>query len=260
MSSLLGAGVLVMIVADAVVGGRLVGLSLRTRRLPELALGGSILLLGAVGYPLSIAARKGLAGGPEEAAWLLGTALAVQNAGAAAMGVATWSTFRSASRVAGATAAAVAALLAGTWLAMWATNDFAKPTGSTAYYWMGFAPRAFPYAWSAWESWAYYVRLRRRLALGLADPLVTDRFRLWAICASSVCAAFAIFGTALAVGADVSTSPWVLGPTSAVGGVSGVTLWLAFFPPRRYAARFECTGSGPSTAEAGPDPGGSRRG
>ena len=65
MLQILGIGVLVMIVADGVVGARLIMLARRTRQLPEFCFGISFLFLGVVGYPLSIAARKAaLAGAP----------------------------------------------------------------------------------------------------------------------------------------------------------------------------------------------------
>ena len=79
MGSLLGLGVVVMIVANAVVGLRLLRLALRTRALPEAGIGGSCVLLGALGYPISIAARTGLGGSPGADELLLAAAMACQN-------------------------------------------------------------------------------------------------------------------------------------------------------------------------------------
>ena len=238
MTSLLGLGMLVMCAADAVVGVRLIALSLRTRELPEFALGNAVLLLGAVGYPLSVAARRGLGGdsGPEA---LLGWALAIQNLASLAMAVATWRTFRPASRWGTAACAGLGAALLASWCGQAFASGFSLAPGGSAAYWLGYAARALPFFWNACESWHYHGMLSRRLAIGLADPIVTDRFRLWAISASGVCAAFAVFGLAALRGVDVATSPEVLATSSLAGLVSGATLWLAFLPPRRYLRRFE---------------------
>ena len=240
MAGWLGIGIAVMIVADAVVGGRLVWLSARTRRLPELALGLSVFLLGGVGYPLAIAARQGL-GGADGASAVLGAALALQNVGALAMAVSVWRTFRADAPAAPLACAGFAAALLASWILQATGGGFGLSPGATAAYWLGLSARATPFAWSAFESWRYFLLLRRRLALGLAEPAVADRFMLWAVCATSVTVAFALFAVAVVAGLDVATSPWVLAPTSAAGLVSGVTLWLAFLAPRWYRRRFEET-------------------
>lgn len=239
MTALLGAGIVLLIAADAVVGVRLVLLARRTRQLPELALGAALLLMGAVGYPLSIAARKGLGAEAGLADAALGAALAFQDAGCAAMAIATAWTFRGAAPWARRLAGLFAVALAASWAVQAATGDFAVEAGHTLPYWVGFALRALAFTWSAAESWAYYAVLRRRLRLGLADAIVSDRFRLWAVSATGVTAGFGIFLLALLSGTDVAASPWVLASTSAVGCVSSVTLWLSFLPPRWYLRRFQ---------------------
>jgi hypothetical protein len=226
-----------MIAADAVVGVRLLALWARTRQMPELGFGSALLLLGAVGYPLAIAARKGLIGAPEDQVFWLGAALGLQNLGCAAMAVATASTFRARAGWAWGLAVAMAALLAGSWLAEAFVDGFSRATGQSAYYWLGLAGRVLPFLWSAIESWSYFARLRRRLRLGLADAAVTDRVRLWALSASGVVVAFGVFAAGLIAGIDVTASPLVLGTTSVVGCVTGISLWLAFLPPASYLHR-----------------------
>jgi hypothetical protein len=239
VASLLGAGVLVMIVADAVVGVRLVRLSLRTRRIPELAIGVSLLCLGGIGYPLAVAARNGAAASPDGTAWLIAIALGCQDLGCAAMAVATASTFRAGVGWARGLAAGMCTALLGSWLVELATGDFARPVGTTGAYFVGLGSRVVPFVWSAAESWSYHAALRRRLRVGLGDAAVTDRFRLWATSATCVALAFGTFLAGLLAGIDVATSPLVLVPTSLAGLVSGVTLWLAFLPPRWYLRRFQ---------------------
>ncbi len=236
MVQLLGIGLLVMIVADAFVGVRLVLLARRTRRLPELFFGLSLLLLGVVGYPLSIAARKlALAGTPIPE--LLPLALFFQDLACLAMFFATFQTFRASDRwprlvVSVAAALFVASLVGESAMAgTWTFRD------GGVWYEVGFWVRASAYAWSAIEAGRYYGRMRRRLELGLADPVVTDRFRLWMISSCAVSAAFVIFYMGRIWADNVATSVPVLAATSIAGLVAGATVWLAFVPPKAYVQR-----------------------
>lgn len=249
MSAFLGLGLLVMIVADLWVGSRLIALARRTRKLPEFAIGSSLLLLGGVGYPLAVAARQGV-GGPENAALLVGTALMFQNLGCAAMAVGTWKTFRPEDPWGRLACGLVFASLAMSWIAMAVLGHFSEAPGTTPSYWVGFAGRCLPFAWSAAESWHYHLKLRRRLALGLTDRVVTDRFRLWALAVSGGTAGFVVFAIAAVRGIDVSTSPPVLIATSVAGLVAGFYMWLSFCPPRRYLARLRDAETNPIPAPA----------
>ena len=99
--------------------------------------------------------------------------------------------------------------------------------------------RALPYftlfgrAWAATESLLFHAKLRRRLSLGLADPVTADRLRLWAI---AMISAFAITATSLllrelGVGMTPLLSAVVVGP---LGLLAATAMWLAFLSPRRY--------------------------
>lgn len=83
-----------MIFADAVTGWRLLSLARRTRQLPELCLGASLLLFGVAGYPLAIAARRGIGGSEALSGALLLLALTIQNAACLFVYVANWRVFR----------------------------------------------------------------------------------------------------------------------------------------------------------------------
>lgn len=238
MSGLLALGMLVMVVADAAVGLRLIGLAARTRQLPELTIGASFLLLGGIGYPLAFAARNGL-GGPDHVQAMLALAFAVQNLGCLAIALATWRTFRPDDPRALAACGGAAALMAVGWGGQLATGTFSPTPGASALYWIDFAGRILPYAWATAEAWRYHGMLRRRLALGLADPVVVDRFRLWALSASGVTAAFLLFLAAALARVDVAHSLWVTAGIVGASAASGVCFWLAFLPPRAYLRRFE---------------------
>lgn len=225
MQSLLGAGVLVMIVADTVVGARLLWLARRTRGLPELAMGSSCLLLGGVGYPLSVAARRGAHLAGIDAQTLLFLGLAAQDLACLAVWIATWRIFRPDRRWA-------AALVAGAAGALAVSLALGSPDGGI-HYWVGLAARGAAFAWTTVEAGRYSALLSKRVPLGLADPVVHDRIRLWGWTTAAVSLAFAVFAFGRASGLGTQ-SPTVLATTSMAGLVSGVTLWLAFVPPRRY--------------------------
>lgn len=231
MTALLGSGVLIMIAADAIVGVRLLVLAARTRELPELLLGSSFVLMGVVGYPLSIVARRGLfAEGTSDA--LLTGALAAQDLACLAIYVVTWRVFRPGARAATAlplaAAAAFAASLAG---------GLGVGPDAGGFYYLGLGARAVGFAWCSLESLRYAALLRRRLRIGLADPVVADRFRLWGLANTAILAGFAVFLFGRLTGPNVAESPLVLGATSLIGIAAGTAIWLAFVPPAAYVRR-----------------------
>jgi len=234
MARWLGAGVVLQLVACAIVGLRLLALAARTRRAPELSLGCAFVLMGAVGYPLAIYARSGAAG--EAAAVWLEWALAAQNVAALAIYVMNWRTFHPERPEVAAAVTLVALGFAASHLGAWWVGIERGADGG-AFYYLGLALRAGAYVWAAFDSIGYYRLLRRRRALGLAEPVVLDRFRLWSIATVSISVGFAVFLTGRLVPGVTAVSPWVLVPTSLVAATSGVAMWLAFFPPRRYLAR-----------------------
>lgn len=225
MERLLGLGFVVQVVACAVVGVRLAGLARRTGKAPELFLGASFLLLGVLGYPLSVVAR-----GTADGALLL-PALAAQDAACLCMVLATCSTFhperpRLLLSSGGLVGLGFCASLVG-------SHEAGTPDGG-AWYYLGFALRAGSFVWATLESVRYSRSLQRRLRIGLCDPVIADRFRLWALSNTSIVAGFAVFLAGRLLTPDGATNPWVLGSTSLVGLVGGVAMWLAFFPPARY--------------------------
>lgn len=88
--------------------------------------------------------------------------------------------------------------------------------------------------WTGLESFVYYARMRRRRALGLADPVVTNRFLLWGcVSIGALVAAGAPFAVGL-LGVDSFSHV----PTRLAGALatifSSVCLQLAFLPPDGY--------------------------
>jgi hypothetical protein len=107
------------------------------------------------------------------------------------------------------------------------------------------ALRTLTYAWSFAEALHYWRQMRRREALGLADPLVVNRFLLWSIWSGGFALCFGLVllvrlaGRALGAGAEILPSdlPMIRVVLGAVVFASAAALWLCFFPPRAYVAR-----------------------
>lgn len=244
MNSLLGLGALVMVAVDAVVGVRLLLLAQRTRELPEAALGAAFVLLGAIGYPLSTAARRGLLPTDEANAMLMAVGFAAQNLACLAIYWMTARTFRSEVREATALVVAAGLALAISYVVHALDNGFVGNTTGAAYY-LGLVTRTGAFAWACFESLRQFGLARRRLALGLVDPLVVNRFLLFGLGTGGVFAAFAIFLVAQLLHTKVAEAGWVLAATGAAGLFAAVPTWLAFLPPAFYRRRFEADAPAP---------------
>jgi hypothetical protein len=165
---------------------------------------------------------------------------------AAVLGLAlfVWRVFRPASSAARAFVGAVAVVSGALTLWLVATPHAAQESSGLALALN--ASRAVPVLWAFVECTRYARLMRRRLALGLADPLVTNRFVLWSVWTGALgfaaLALFAVRGRAFWLslqGVDPRLAmPAAIPVTAAVVGLAvasaGVAVWLAFFPPAPY--------------------------
>ena len=127
------------------------------------------------------------------------------------------------------------------------TEGFAVKVFPGIAYWAFYLARVAPYYWLAAESLRYYAAAQRRLRLGLADALVTNRFLLlglWAVAWAAMGFAdivargiyMMVSGSTTEVRLDTA-GPIILmtiAITSALGTLAAVTLGLSFFPTRAY--------------------------
>jgi hypothetical protein len=237
--AILGGGAFVLV--SLVVGARMMFLATRTRGLPEFVLGLCLFGMGGLGYPLTAVARQAAALDVDvRTAFMIVAHLCIISGGAS-LGIFNWRVFRPGSASARAAAVVLAAALAGCVAWQGVTPGFeAGAVGK-----QGAAIvvinllTAVAMLWSGVESAIHLRRLLRRQRLGIGDPVVTDRIRLW--CFSMTAAAtIAIGSTALhLLGLDPAASipgALLIGP---LGLASSVATWFAFLPPRRYRAYLE---------------------
>jgi len=221
---------LAVIAGLALLGGRLLVLAGRSGELPELILGLFFLMVGPLGYlPLFLlSVFPDLR--PDQVLLARATAHTGITLAVALMAVFTWRVFRPDAAWATAfTLLLMAGLFAGYADSALAWDFQPSEPGSRGWL-LRIGVRGVVMAWTAWEPLRYWRLSRRRLTLGLADPLVTNRLLLWTLWAASILAIH-LLGVANA---------WLdLGPArdsarALLGVGCGLTIWLTFFPPAGY--------------------------
>lgn len=224
-----------------VLGARLLILARKTRALPELAMGGALFLMGGLGYPLTSIARMAVGQPVERRTAFMIAAHLCMITGISLMGLFNWRVFRPTSR--GARAAAIALAVAA--LACFVAQGLSPGYAAGAVRKEG-TPivilnvlSALVMLWSSVESFGYWRKLRRRVALGLAEPLVVDRFRLWGLAAASA-TTISLSATGLhALGLDPAASLQGALVVGTLGPVAATSMGLAFLPPAFWRRRVE---------------------
>lgn len=238
MQALAGLCLLLFVVTVTVVGARMLLLAQRTGGRHERLIGSGMLLIGMLGFPGSIASGFG---GPVAdlrlPIWFASSI--VTQIGILLIYAFTWQVFRSA-QAWGRGLVGVAALLlfaslvgAGHALAT-APPDALSPIVARAWLLVGMIGYSGCFFWSAIEGFVHWASARRRLALGLADAVVVNRFLLWGVFGLAATGINVASGIGAALGHDPSKSPLTLVPMGVLGFFASVAMYLAFLPPAAY--------------------------
>jgi len=229
---------LVFVAVGATVGAKLLWLAHRTHALPEKMVGGSMLLLSGVAWPLLLLVNlpTSLPGGVLRAAWCV-AALAMSS-GWSGVYLFTWHVFRPGPGWArtlafGGIGILFAAGLAGVVRGLTLEDLAQLRTSSTSGLILVLAAEAV-YVWTALEAVRYRALLKRRIPLGLADPLVADRFGLWAWTSGFGFASLLPAVIATVTGGDPNTTANRLF-VGVCGILCSAALYFAFLPPAAYA-------------------------
>ncbi len=214
-------------------GFRLLGLWQETRKLPELLIAILIFGVGTVAVGLGFLIRSLLPPGALREVALF-VPIVGADVGMAALCIFTWQVYRPRSPMAQATAFAAMTVMAGL-LAYAALGGSASALDRGVLSLLGQGVWAGAMGWSAGEAFLYWTAMRRRLQLGLADPLVTNRVLLWGVATGTAALGIAIgaLGRHLGVIVDYERS-WVTLCYAGHGVVSALAFWLAFAPPEAY--------------------------
>jgi hypothetical protein len=222
-----------------VVGVRLLLLARRSRQLPEIVLGSGLLIVAFAGLPLAAMGRIPATVGTPLGHTVFAVGIGFVMLGLALLYVFTWRVFRPDSRWALSFVVVAACVLAvvGFGIAYRGSqgSSLAEILPRTRGWALAImAMVGLQFAWSAGESFLYFRSLRRRLALGLADPVVVNRFLLWGL--SAAASALLCGGLALCVrvGMTILTDATPLNLIALTGSVASVSSFLTFFPPETY--------------------------
>lgn len=215
-----------------VLGVRLLHIARSERSSPEAFLGIAVLAMGPgaglLRYALERTAPEiGLAGA---------TLLSI---GTLAMVPFTYTVFRLGDRRAQLFGLCAAMLvLAGLWHQYRSAGlDGRAPHPSPVY----IASRLLVYGWAALEATRYRRMYVRRRALGLADPVIANRFLLYALWtgALALMPLVQLVGMALGAHADAHWRAFVARPIRGLGLLALASLVLTFVPPRAYVRWLE---------------------
>ena len=214
---------------------------------PERCLGLSLLLTATIGYVPQMMSQLLVEATPTVRAAMMLTGRTSFCLGVAMTIAFTIKVFRPEARWARGLAVAIVAPL---WLChavLVTSTDAMAPTGPVYVAYL-LLSCVYP-IWMAVESLAYHRMMRRRVAIGLADPVVANRFLLWGIASltttAAVCSIVSVMAAAALAGGRMDPSATMVQiamiATSAFGVATNVLYWLTLFPPKGYVARLRRT-------------------
>ncbi len=240
MESFIWVGFAAFFVASLTAGVRFVMLWWRTRELPELLIGIGVLGIGPVGFGLTTMAQLSRADHPELSRWILAVAMLAVCTGGFAKYVFNWRVYHPRQALVRGIVWAAGLLLLGFYATELFTSGFRNQDVQSP----GNLGRSTLVIgcllWGSAEALVYWRKMRRRLSLGLADPVVTNRFFLWGLGAGA-----AGLGTAVGTIAHLVTGlaplqlSWITLSSSLHGLTAAVALWLAFVPNQAYVRFIE---------------------
>lgn len=233
----IGGGSFVLV--SLVLGPRLLALGRRRGQLPELTMGLCLLLMGALGYPFATVGRVVTSLPDDVRGLFLGCSALCNTIGFTALAIFTWRVFRPASGLAEVMLAACITALAvlipaeAVWPGLVESALSVEPyPGAPGYLRVGIGLGVL--YWSSFEAGWYARQLRRRLAIGLADAVIADRMRLWAIAMASASLSYTMSFVLSLLGIDLPAAPLGAMTIGILGLVSAASAWLAFLPPAAY--------------------------
>jgi hypothetical protein len=244
MRVLVALGFAAFFVSSLAIGLRLVWLARRNRGLPELLIGLGILGIGPAGFALMVFAMLLGEARPGLVLAVLATAQLAIAGGATSAYVFNWTVFRRDSAWARAVVGVAGLAFAATFLGRFATGSYTLPLRLDVWTHLSSANVIVCLLWGSFESLRYYGLMRRRVRLGLADPLLTNRFLLWGL--GIGCAGLgSLIGNVvmLVTGTVIGELDGITLSNSLFGLASAVLMWIAFLPPAAYRRWIEARAS-----------------
>jgi hypothetical protein len=240
--AIVGLAMLIFVLSCAVVGVRLLRLARGNDGSPAWLCGHGLCLIAIVGFPLGVLSGNGFAKVGDVTLGLAALSLLANGLGIACFLGFTVQVFRPgalwAHTLAGAAVAAIAMSAAGVVAALGsapsAVSSFEASFGWTAtFHWAC----VLSFGWMGAEGLWEWRRSRRRVALGLSDPLVCHRLLMWGLFGCSTTLLCLVLVAVQHSGHPTATSTTALLAQAFFGITSSASLLLAFFPPRSILER-----------------------
>ena len=248
-AALLGISQLLYIAVVVALGVRLMLLALRSRQLPESLLAMHFLLCCGLGYLLMVTGLSAVNEPGLLPASVVTGMIAVGTFGSC-VGVFggicfNFLVFRRNEPWARGLVALSALTLTTGFIGYGLTGGFTHGRFEGLWFWLYYGTYAVGAAWVMAEPLRYYGVMRKRLGLGLAEPLVANRFLLWGI--GSVGRFLMVVGGAIPAtifaGQKTELVPggvsFTLIAVALVGLGVAISYWLTFFPTQRYVRFIE---------------------
>jgi hypothetical protein len=216
-------------------GIRLLLLSRRNGTKAELWLAIAFLAGGSFGASAEVIGARFVAD-PGAAFWLVGLGKLTSAIGLRFYDWFCWRVFRPSERWAGALFFGLAAGAALAVVLFFATGTLERGA-DRGWFWLELVVRVGSPIWLTAESLRFWSQMRRRVAVGLADPLVTDRFRLWATGALSGLVMLLCSVPPQILPMDHPFQKLSLLTLGVMGLAATAAYWFAFFPPEWYRSR-----------------------
>jgi hypothetical protein len=228
MTTMAWIAIAAMCLATGTVGVRLLAVWRRTRERPELHCGIALLTIGPIGFSLTMLSEAVAAPHPELGRALWAIAAGSLNLGTSMIFLFTAEVFYSLSP----RMQDFSVFFAGWMFLLWASEI--PVTGYDAEGLAGWPTRASDFMragallWAGGKSLQHQGLLRRRLALGLGDPVASDRLLLWGVGIGSAGVVCLVDATAKLVGFSMFYTPGLLLIDTLAGFSASVGLYLAF--------------------------------
>jgi hypothetical protein len=222
-------------VFTGITGTRLLLLASRTRALPELTLGITYIVGGMLGWAALLFGGGIIDRAPTLGFWLNAVGLFCLSAGSTSLGLFCWRVFAPGSTALRVLFFAFVVTLIVDFIHNIVFLGIPFPPTSSFWYWPGMTARTALILWRPLSALPYYARLKRRLALGLADPVATNRVFLWGI-AGALTAGVSLFVVAVTLAGlwETPARSVIAIITVVSAAVDAALSWLAFAPPRGY--------------------------
>jgi hypothetical protein len=248
-AALLGISQLLYLAVVLTLGVRLMLLALRSQQLPESLLAVHFLLCCGLGYLLMVVGLTA-ANEPGLLPAAVVTALIAAGTFGSCVGVFggicfNFLVFRRDETWARGLVALAAVTLTTGFIGYGASGGFEHGRFQGLWFWLYYGTYGVGAAWVMVEPLRYYGEMRKRLHLGLAEPLVANRFLLWGI--GSLGRFLMVVGGAIPAvlfpGRPTEFVPgivsFILIGVALVGLGVAVSYWLTFFPTRGYVRFIE---------------------